>query len=173
VKLVRFQEIAPQGNRYEVCTLAADALGDECRVEAGSVVAFCLLRPKGADAVEVRGEASATVSLQCDRCLEMFAFPVRVEFQLTLVVESGPLPDMYLSEMEADSEIDVLTEPIVDIDDLIRQQIELALPAKRICSEQCRGLCPHCGVNRAAVRCNCDEHAGDHPFAALARLKKK
>jgi uncharacterized protein len=36
-----------------------------------------------------------------------------------------------------------------------------------ICSTECRGLCPDCGVNRNLTRCDCAPRQQDSPFASL------
>ena len=39
--------------------------------------------------------------------------------------------------------------------EMIREQIFLTLPMKRLCREACAGLCPTCGVNRNTRPCSC------------------
>ena len=47
------------------------------------------------------------------------------------------------------------SDQIIDVDDLVREQIELALPMSRLCSDDCRGLCPECGANLNEGDCAC------------------
>jgi uncharacterized protein len=66
----------------------------------------------------------------------------------------------------------ILEEPVIDLDDIIRQQLLLALPMKKLCSEQCKGMCLRCGANLNQNACGCDGEPQDSPFAILAQLKK-
>ena len=57
----------------------------------------------------------------------------------------------------------------IDLGEMIREQLFLGLPMKRLCSEGCQGLCPSCGVDRNASSCQCvpeDEHVSS-PFSKL------
>ena len=43
----------------------------------------------------------------------------------------------------------------LDLGEMIREQLFLSVPLKRLCREDCRGLCPTCGVNRNRTPCDC------------------
>ncbi len=60
----------------------------------------------------------------------------------------------------------------VDLDELVREQILLALPTRTLCREECKGLCPECGANLNAGECDCAQKEIDPRWAALADLKK-
>ena len=53
------------------------------------------------------------------------------------------------------------------------EQILLALPLKTICSESCKGLCPHCGQNLNVEQCSCAEPVEDPRWAALKDIRNK
>jgi len=55
----------------------------------------------------------------------------------------------------------------IDLGGLVREQLHLAAPMKPLCDEQCRGLCPSCGVNRNGEACGCDTGWRDPRFDAL------
>jgi uncharacterized protein len=57
------------------------------------------------------------------------------------------------------------------LEDVLREQVLLSLPVRTLCKPDCKGLCPHCGVNRNSQACNC---AGDDPrWEALAGLRDR
>jgi uncharacterized protein len=56
----------------------------------------------------------------------------------------------------------------VEIDDGFWQNVSLEMPVKVLCAEDCRGLCPRCGVNRNHTACACRQEAPDPRLAALA-----
>ena len=43
----------------------------------------------------------------------------------------------------------------IDLTPLVHEQTMLALPTRPLCGEECRGLCPRCGVNLNAGPCAC------------------
>ena len=44
---------------------------------------------------------------------------------------------------------------VVPFDPLIEEQLQLELPMKALCRDDCRGLCPQCGADRNAAPCDC------------------
>jgi uncharacterized protein len=62
---------------------------------------------------------------------------------------------------------------VIDLDDLVREQIDLALPMSRLCKEECQGLCPHCRTNLNEKTCQCEEKQIDSRWAALKGLKSE
>ena len=60
----------------------------------------------------------------------------------------------------------------LDIGELLREQFQLALPMKPLCSEECRGLCLECGANLNRVECNHAPRWEDPRLAPLKGLMK-
>jgi len=119
----------------------------------------------------VRGSLSGHLELACGRCLESFAAPAAIEFDLILV--PGP-PTAGAADEElspTDLDLDYYTGEIVDLESLLREQIILMMPLKPLCDETCKGLCPHCGANLNRETCTCPADAVNSPFALLAKLK--
>ena len=119
----------------------------------------------------VRGHLEGELDLACGRCLETFAAPVEVDFDLLLI----PAPSGAAAEEEelskADLDLDYYAGETVDLEAIIREQVILMLPLKPICREDCQGLCPICGSNRNREPCSCQVNQSDSPFARLAKLK--
>ena len=59
----------------------------------------------------------------------------------------------------------------IDLGSFALEMVALALPAKPLCAEDCRGLCPRCGVELKSAPCDCRETEANTPFAALAVLR--
>jgi uncharacterized protein len=124
--------------------------------------------------VMVSGSISVTIVLECDRCLEEFGFPEKIDFQL--VVEQEEDPAQALADHEIDrNEMDVifLAEPVIDIDDILYQQVVLALPQKSLCRSDCRGVCGNCGADLNREECRCRMDDGGSPFSVLDQLLKE
>jgi uncharacterized protein len=113
----------------------------------------------------------ADVGLACGRCLEPFTLPVEQELDLFY------LPHDANQEEEEEDEVELSDRDVVvayyegdrlDLGDVIREQLFLDVPLSRLCREDCKGLCPHCGVNRNQQACDCpNEEPSLSPFASL------
>jgi uncharacterized protein len=53
---------------------------------------------------------------------------------------------------------------------MIREQLHLVIPMKRLCRDDCRGLCPRCGTNRNEKTCGCSLEDQDPRLASLGKL---
>ena len=59
---------------------------------------------------------------------------------------------------------------LLDIVELLREQFQLALPMKPLCSAACRGLCAQCGTNLNRTECVCGPAWEDPRLAPLKSL---
>jgi len=119
--------------------------------------------------VQLTGKLKAAVSFDCDRCLKPLTIPVEQTFDLTYVPPVGTEEEKELGD--DDLLVAFYTDQVIDVDDLVREQIELALPMSRLCSDECRGLCPECGANLNEGPCACKPDDVDPRWAALSQLK--
>ena len=60
----------------------------------------------------------------------------------------------------------------LELNDVLREFVLLALPMQRLCSENCKGICPECGQNRNQNECSCRTTVVDNRWAALKELRK-
>jgi uncharacterized protein len=74
---------------------------------------------------------------------------------------------------EDDFEISYYRDDQIDLNELLREQFYLALPMKPLCSEECKGLCPQCGINRNTATCACATEWEDPRLAALRGIVKR
>ena len=126
---------------------------------------------RAGDEVELIGSVNAVVGFECDRCLKPLSVPVEQSFDLLYV---PPLKAGDERELGADDlSIGFYQGGTIDLDDVVREQVELALPMARLCTEECEGLCPDCGANLNDADCACKLNRGDERWAALSELKAK
>jgi uncharacterized protein len=59
------------------------------------------------------------------------------------------------------------------LEDVLREQVLLSLPARTLCQQDCKGLCPRCGENRNETACSCDDGPSDPRWEALAGLSSR
>lgn len=118
------------------------------------------------EGVLVRGEFEATIAAECRRCLE--EVPVKLHDTVDMLFE--PLSD---SE-EEDLAGEVYPLPprgdVLDVSEALREQILLRIPDYVLCSEDCRGLCPQCGVDLNRANCDCAPAAEPSPWEALKKV---
>jgi uncharacterized protein len=64
-------------------------------------------------------------------------------------------------EMLTDPEVEPVShnDGSVSILDPVREAVILSIPSLPLCDEQCRGLCPQCGINRNEEQCEHDVEA--------------
>jgi uncharacterized protein len=124
--------------------------------------------------IRVRGKIEAGVEVACDRCLAPVAVPLEVEFETAFIPQARAAAAAENVELHAeDMGLDAFEGDAIDLDELVREQILLALPTRHLCGEECKGLCPACGADLNAGRCGCEQKETDPRWAALADLKKK
>jgi uncharacterized protein len=121
--------------------------------------------------IRVKGHLNVPMNADCDRCLEDAAIPVDSDFELYYrpVAEGFGEEEQVLDPDEA--EMGFYQGDGVELNDVLREFILLALPMQRLCSEDCAGICPVCGQNRNKTMCQCQTAASDDRWAVLRNLK--
>ena len=122
-------------------------------------------------AVLVRGWVRAGVDLQCCRCLEDFSCPLTPQIDVTLFPETDVTPEEETELGREDLDTGFFSEDEIDLSGLIREQIILSIPYKALCHEECKGLCPRCGVNLNDEDCGCERNPQNSAFEVLRSLK--
>lgn len=102
---------------------------------------------KGPDTLTFRGHLTSEAEKICARCLTSVKDPVDEPFEL-------------FYEIKGKEDIETLND--------LREVLILDHPIRFICREDCRGLCPSCGVNLNETRCHCEANRA----TPLSQLKK-
>lgn len=109
-------------------------------------------------------------TLNCTRCLGEIVEPIEDRIELLLVVEDGAAPAEELELREDDLGILVLGRPYLETRPLVEQQVQLNVPMRALCRDDCAGICPDCGADLNAGPCDC-RRTTDPRWAGLARWK--
>lgn len=117
-----------------------------------------------ADVLVLQGQAKSVLDLTCDRCMR--------PFQQEKVVDLHCLLAETLEGEEDEGEIILLDQGELDVGELAYTAFILDMDTKHLCSEDCKGLCPGCGVNLNQEPCRCKKQA-DPRWAALEQLLDK
>jgi uncharacterized protein len=72
---------------------------------------------------------------------------------------------------EGEAEIGFYEGGGLELQDILREQILLALPMQRVCSQVCKGICPACGKNRNEAACDCKPDSANDRWGALRNLE--
>jgi len=167
---IEVENLTAEGKPFEQTYAPGElALEDEFAALVSDVRAWGRASRKS-DEVRVQGSLQTSVELRCDRCLGPAPMPVNVDFVANFVRAGDPVAEA--GELhDEDLEVSVYDGHSVDLDELVREQILLALPARRLCRDDCRGLCPACAKNLNTESCDCARHETDPRWAALAEIK--
>lgn len=124
-----------------------------------------LLRTAGE--ISVQGKIGFLAVARCSRCLSDVSVDTNLEVKLILS------PSDTEKKEKAGGEIDYETYRgrKIDLNDYMREQVNLSLPYKVVCAEDCRGLCGGCGRNLNEQQCGCEARQEDSRFAVLKDIK--
>ena len=148
---------------------AFDPQDDEYRVAAPVELSMDVERV-GADVYRASGRATGRLQVECSRCVEPFDVPVDAAFDLQYVPLAANTGDGEREIGEDDLTTAYYREGMLDVIDMLREQFQLALPMKPLCSDACRGLCPECGANLNRTTCGCAPRWEDPRLAPLKGL---
>lgn len=114
------------------------------------------------DLYVIDGRLNAVLTLKCSKCLTAYDWPLESDWH---EVFSREQPAQ--AEEKDDTNIHVVEEDEVDLLPYIREVLLLEIPFVPVCRDDCRGLCPVCGVNRNTDDCDCKQETIDPRLAEL------
>lgn len=168
---IAFGDIGREKSRY---TIQESSWLPSGEVEVISPLnAIITLQATDKETVYLEGNLSGKIRLDCARCSDQVSHELHEEFYYLVTLreeEISELQEQECSEEECDTLY--LKEPLIDVAEILREQLYLAIPGKVVCSDDCRGLCPDCGGSFNRNECSCAESPAESPFAILKKLKK-
>jgi uncharacterized protein len=148
---------------------AFDPQDEDYRMVAPALLSMDVERA-GGGAFRVSGTVTTTLEMACGRCLEPFVVPVAASFELRYVPDVENTGEGEREVAEDDLATAYYRDGELDIVEMLREQLQLALPMKPLCQEDCKGLCPECGANRNRTDCGCAPRWDDPRLSALKGL---
>ncbi len=129
------------------------------------------------DGIRVKGRLAGSVAMQCTRCLEGYRQELDIavdEFYRrpgmgALSADGRQLPG---PEVQEEDEY-VIEEGVIDLNVLVNDAVLLALPMKRLCREDCKGLCQYCGSDLNRGDCGCVAEDIDPRMEVLKTLLER
>lgn len=108
------------------------------------------------------GRINTIIEVPCYRCLTNATFPIDNGINFTLA------ESIHEEDYRGEDDIIFFTNPEVDITPSVIENIFVNMPMRILCDDNCRGLCPECGINKNLDTCNCKT---DNIDPRLAKLK--
>ena len=157
------QLLSKKVKKIEVHTIFTFAEGDDLLEDGGLQV----------NPVEVNGvissidgyllldiKYSSTWQYLCGRCITGTDYSIAGEIKRSIVKDGN----------DGDDGIVVVGSSVINLYDVIYNDIILNLPQQVICDDECKGLCPDCGINLNSGACECAQENNDPRLAKLKNL---
>ncbi|MEG1286557.1 MAG: YceD family protein [Clostridium sp.] len=113
------------------------------------------------DILVVTASAKTKLKLCCSRCLGTFIYPIDIDIEERFTMNKELIEDEQIIFVEGDS---------IDITEIVENSIISTLPIKRLCKNDCNGLCHQCGKNLNEASCQCTTNDVDLRLAKLQEL---
>ncbi len=123
--------------------------------------------------VLVKGQWQINLIGECSRCLEQTPYSLSEQFTEEFISGGSGVQEAGWGLYRDEEEVLVYRGEILDLKEYLRQSFLVAQPLKILCHDDCRGLCPECGVNRNQGECRCQNEALDPRLGVLVALKNK
>ena len=122
----------------------------------------------------VDGSSQFTADFACSRCVEPYPFANSATFHLRFRPRLEVSQENEEVEIAPDDlDVEFYTERSIPLRDLAAEQVQLAIPMKPLCDDNCLGLCPNCGANRNREGCKCEASVIDERWGALAGIREQ
>ena len=109
----------------------------------------------------LRASIKTSLKLNCSRCLEAFIYPIDIDIEERFTNNK---------ELQGNEEIIFVDSDTLDIAKIVENVIISTLPIKRLCTDDCNGLCYQCGKNLNEGACQCETNDVDLRLAKLQEL---
>lgn len=124
--------------------------------------------------LQIEGSVRTAILYKCSRCLKELSRALTADYSLVYVPQpKGGRGDEEISLKYDEMDIAFYDGIRLDVDLMIIEQIELSLPMRFICREDCRGLCHVCGADLNQTSCACKKEQPDSRLAPLLEFRHK
>ena len=129
------------------------------------------MKVKG-DITNTAGYMRMTLSMSVDYITECARCLSKVNGTFSLDLEKTVATREQLSDVDEYRLDDyaIIEDGFLDMDEQLREQLEMEFPMRHLCREDCKGLCPKCGKNLNEGECGCDTKEIDPRMEPLRKL---
>lgn len=111
------------------------------------------------DIVSLEGNISTELEVICSRCLNNFSINIDTDIN-----------EKFSNSYKEEDSIALVEGDVLDVTGAIVSNVISTLPIKRLCAEQCKGLCQECGTDLNLHKCHCEDSNIDIRFEKLQNL---
>ncbi len=139
---------------------------DLLAIDVGAPLELDLRLQSVSEGVLVTGSVSGPTTGECSRCLAPISGAVEIE-----MTELFAYPDSATEATTEEDEVGHVVDDTVNIEQTIVDEIGLMLPFSPLCTPDCPGLCPDCGVRLAEAEPGHQHDKIDPRWAKLAAMR--
>lgn len=157
---IRVSQLSKGSHEYHFLSEPADlGLGENFKGK----VQIDVVLDKTNNQFYLRAAIRSSGTFQCDRCIESFEHNLQTAYNKFYVFD-----ELVAANYDPD-EVEVINSDTqyIFLDNDIREMINLAVPLKLLCWENCKGLCPRCGTNWNYEQCACQQNSSDFTLGTL------
>ena len=161
--VINFSDLLSKKNRKKQISLSFELEpfefeGEEIRaIEKVSVEGVAISEN---DVIVINASIKTKLKLNCSRCLDTFIYPIDIDIE-----------ERFTNDKELQNEETMFVDSdTLNITEIIENSIISTLPIKRLCKEDCKGLCSQCGENKNVENCSCLDYDVDVRLAKLREL---
>ena len=115
----------------------------------------------------IYGNIVCNNKFSCDRCLIEYKKKINTSFNTILTNDSDIVRDK-----NTDVIMFTISDDFVDLSGILHDIIEIEKPIKRLCSDDCKGICPSCGLDLNHNDCSCKHNSSNNELNKLKDLIK-
>ncbi len=168
---IELDKLEERGGKFSRLYEANDLPLDDPEVRlVGPAEVSGRLQREGND-VALRGRLHTKLEVVCGRCLQPVQLPISADFSERFVRAVTWAAEEQHELQTEDLNISVFDGEGIELDDLVREELLLAVPANVLCREDCKGLCPSCGIDRNLNTCQCEVDEVDSRWQKLKELQ--
>ncbi len=121
--------------------------------------------------IRMQGDLRVQIDGTCDRCIEAASYSIENHFDLVYMPADEAAVGGEDEIDEAAIEVGYYEGNGIELNDVLREVVLLALPMRLVCREDCQGICPVCGQNRNQTNCHCEPAITDDRWSKLKLLR--
>lgn len=165
---VIISEIPADGVEFEL----TEKISSESINVLSPVHAFVRIDKKESEVI-VKGVINCNVEQECSRCLNPLSMDIKSQINVVYHSDKDIIKEGHYELKSDELDTGFYKNDILDIDELLIEQLLLNIPMKPLCSPNCKGLCPKCGIDLNLTQCNCEISEINPQLALLKQLLKR
>ncbi len=122
--------------------------------------------------VSIKESINGDITLICTNCLEKYQQHIELKNE-TIFTKNKAYTGGEVTITESELDVQYLEEEVIDLKEEAIKTIDLYIPMSHTCKDECKGICPVCGVNKNLTPCNCKIEKVDPRLQKLKEFLNK